>query len=427
MDRSLGRRPFLTGATAVFASSLTSELRGESEPGEVTLAIVGAGGRGTHLATTFAKLPGVRVKSIYDVDLQRAQQAAQRVTSQQEVPVDAAADFRVALDDPHIHAMVIATCNHWHAPAAVLAAQAGKHAYIEKPCSHNPHEGELLVAAAERFQVQLQHGTQRRSRPAIQQGIQRLRQGVLGRPYYAHCYYRNVRPTIGRGREAMPPAGLDYDLWQGPAPRKSFRSNYLHYDWHWFWHWGNGELGNNGVHFLDIARLALGVDFPKQVVSTGGRYHWPDDDQETPDTQIASFQFEGGKSISWEALSCNRNRPCPLGDEVWIYGTEGSCVFTDAGYRIYDGRGEQREQHDAEGGDTAHLQNFVDAIRGKQPLHAPIEEGHRSALLCHLGNIAYRLGRSLTCRSADGHILGDAEAMTHWKRAYEPGWEPTLS
>lgn len=424
-ESPLGRRPFLAGSAALMATTWPSRARAQSANDELVVAVIGTGGRGRSLGAAMEGLPGVSVKAVFDVDELRARQAANTIGKVRGRSIDAGQDFRVILEDDDVDAVVVATSNHWHAPAALLAISAGKHAYVEKPCSHNPHEGELLVAAAKKYGRVVQHGTQRRSRPGLQQGIARLHAGVIGRVYYAHCYYRNVRPSIGNGTETAPPENLNFDLWQGPAPRQAYRDNILHYHWHWFWHWGNGELGNNGVHFVDMARAALEVDFPIHVTSTGGRFRWPDDDQESPDTQLASFKFENDKLITWEALSCNRQRPGQAGDELWVYGENGSAAFTDSGFRIYDARNKEIEQHDDRGGDRDHLLNFVAAIRGETQLNAPITEGHKSALLCHLGNISYRTGRSLQCDSTNGKILDDDEAMTFWKREYQAGWEPS--
>src|SRR5262249_2593679 len=200
--------------------------------------------------------------------------------------------------------LTVATCNHWHAPATILACAAGKHVYVEKPCSHNPNEGELMVAAARNHKRFVQMGNQRRSWPKIIEAMDQLHKGIIARGYLAQSWYYNRRPSIGHGKEAPIPEGLDYDLWQGPAPRRPFKSNYLHYNWHWFWHWGNGELGNNGIHMIDLCRWGLGVDYPVRVTSAGGRYRYADD-QETPDTQVVAFEFEGRKTITWEGLSCN--------------------------------------------------------------------------------------------------------------------------
>jgi len=428
-SRSVSRRSFLTTtATATGAVlAMKSPLRAAGPNDSVVIGVMGTGGRGTTVAEGFEGLDGVTVKTVCDVDRTRAEYAAYNVGLVNGRRVDFTQDFHTLLDDADVDAMVIATCNHWHAPGAILACAAGKHAYVEKPCSHNPHEGELMVAAAKKHNRQVQHGTQRRSGPAILAGLAKLREGAIGRVYYAHTYYRNVRPSLGVGREVAVPEYLDFDLWQGPAPRRPYKDNLLHYNWHWRWHWGNGELGNNGVHRVDIARAGLGVKYPVHVVSSGGRFHWPGDDQETPDTQIATFRFEGDKALTWEALSCTRKHPGERENELFFYGDDGTAVFTKTTATIYDKADHVVEEFRGGGNsDIYHFQNFVDAIRGEKPLNAPITEAHPSALLCHLGNIAYRTGRALRCDPTDGRILNDAEAMRYWKREYESGWEPVV-
>jgi predicted dehydrogenase len=425
----MDRRTFVATTAAAAAATLLKQapaLGADKANDKIVMAVMGMGGQGTTLATTFEGLEGVELKAVYDVDKTRAAKGAEAVGKVNGRKIGHGQDFRAILDDQEIDAMVIATCNHWHAPATLMGCAAGKHIYVEKPCSHNPREGELMVAAAKKYDKRIQQGTQRRSRGKIVEGLARLRQGVIGRVYYAHCYYRGARPSLGVGNQVPVPDYLDFDLWQGPAPRRPYKDNLLHYNWHWRWHWGNGELGNNEVHFVDIARAGLGVEFPIHVTSTGGRWHWQGDDQETPDTQIATFKFADEKALTWEALSCNRGRPGDPAEEIWFYGETGSVMFTSTGYTIYgQDRGIVETQNGA-GGLKAHLQNFIDAIRNGSDLAADIEIAHRSALLCHLGNIAYRTGRALACNPADGTIVGDEAAMALWTRQYEPGWEPSM-
>jgi predicted dehydrogenase len=218
------------------------------------------------------------------------------------------------------------------------------------------------------------------------------------------------------------PTWLDWTLWQGPAPERPYRDNYVHYQWHWFWHWGTGELGNNGIHALDLCRWGLKVDFPRCVTSAGGRYHF-DDDQETPDTQMATFDF-GDKAISFEGRSCQKHGLEGSGFGVGFYGDKGTLISDGAGYRLFDADDNEIEKVPGSGGDAPHLQNFLDCIRtGRRPA-ADIEEGHRSTLLCHLGNIAWRTGRTLHCDPKNGHIVGDRGAMKLWQREYRRGWVP---
>jgi predicted dehydrogenase len=296
--------------------------------------------------------------------------------------------------------------------------------YVEKPASHNAREGELMVASARQHNRVVQLGTQRRSTSTVIEAIEKVRSGAVGRVLFSRGWYNNARGSIGRGKEVPAPAWLDFALWQGPAPERPYRDNLVHYNWHWFWHWGTGELGNNGIHGLDLCRWGLGVDYPRRVSSGGGRYHF-DDDQETPDTHLVTFDF-GDKAIAWEGRSCHKH-----GFEGWMfgaafYGDKGILITDGASYRILDLQDKEVARASGSGSDAPHLQNFLDCIRnGKRPA-ADIEEGHKSTLLCHLGNIAYRSGRAINCEPNSGRILGDEAAARYWSREYRPGWEPRV-
>jgi predicted dehydrogenase len=421
MSHSVNRRHFLGAAAAGVAAGTAI---GGGANNRLVVGVMGTGGRGSGLARSFAQLPNVTVAYVCDVDRARVERAAGAVARVAERPPQAVGDFRRILDDRAVDVLVVATCNHWHGPATILGCAAGKHVYCEKPASHNPREGELMIQAARRHRKQVQLGTQRRSFPGIIEAIELVRGGAIGRAYLAKCWYHNLRPSIGRGREASPPEGLDYELWQGPAPRRPFRTNYLHYTWHWFWHWGNGELGNNGVHGLDVCRWGLGVDYPCRVSSAGGRYRYQDD-QETPDTHQVAFDFPGRKTITWEGMSHVR-MPYREDFDIHFFGETGSLGVRGNGYILYDERGREVQRGTGEGREGAHFRNFLDAVRGNGRLNAEIEEGHKSTLLCHLGNIAHRTGRSLTCDPRDGHIQNDSEAMRLWTREYASGWEPRV-
>ncbi len=423
----MDRRHFLGAAASTglgLAFAPTTRAADSQTPDKIVMAVIGTGGRGTPLAQTFAKQSGVEVAYVCDVDRNRAGKAAEEVEKIAKKAPKTAEDLRRVLDDKAVDAVAVATPNHWHAPAAILACAAGKHVYVEKPCSHNPREGELLVQAARANKRLVQMGNQRRSWPKVIEAVEELRKGAIGRTYFAQAWYLNNRPATGKGKEAPAPDGLNYDLWQGPAPRRPFHTNYLHYTWHWFWNWGNGELGNNGIHTLDLCRWGLGVDYPIQVASTGGRYAF-DDDQETPDTNVVTYTFEGRKAASWEGLSCSKLGAIKT-PEVLFHGEEGTMALTDGGYTIFDPKGKEIRSAKGEGGDAIHMANFLDAVRGKAKLTSEIEEGHRSTLLCHLGNIAYRTGRVVRCDPANGHIQGDAKAAEMWSREYEKGWEPKV-
>jgi predicted dehydrogenase len=332
--------------------------------------------------------------------------------------------------------VVIALPDHWHAPAALLSLKAGKHVYVEKPCSHNPAEGEILVAATKKYGKIVQMGNQRRSWPNVIKGIEELKKGAIGKVYLGKGWYTNTRVSIGTGKEAAVPGWLNWDLWQGPAPRRAFKDNYVHYNWHWFWHWGTGEALNNGTHMVDLMRWGLGVDYPIRVSSNGGRYHFHDD-WETPDTQIISFDFAEGATMTWEGRSCNpkNNEGNPTG--AVFYGENGSLYIQSGNsYTLYDLKGDvlkdvkeenivdaRNKVNPSELLDAMHIQNFFNAIKNGDQPHSDIASGHKSTLLVQLGNIAQRVGRSLDIDPANGHIKNDSEANKLWSREYEKGWE----
>lgn len=431
MSESMPRRNFLQRAAATTLATgstllTTQRVRGQASSANDTV-VVGVMGlsRGKGLALGFARQPNVHVKYVCDVDRLRAESGAAAIGEISDRPVKPLQDFRQILDDPDVDALVCAAPNHWHATATLLGCAAGKHVYVEKPCSHTPQEGELMMEAAVRHRRVVQLGTQRRSSPGTRQAMQRLADGEIGQVYLAKSWYYNRRGSIGNGQPAAPPAELNYDLWQGPAPRRPYLDNVVHYNWHWRWHWGNGELGNNGVHTIDLCRWGLQVDYPIHVTSSGGRFHYHDD-QETPDTHTVCFLFDNGRAITWEGHSCNQHGS----GFVTFYGTGGTLELdSDGNHRVYD-LNEQllTEVTDSSLGESQHFENFLAAIRGGDPslLHAPIDEGHRSTLLCHLGNISHRTGRSLKCDPTNGHILDDNDAMKHWRREYETGWEPQV-
>lgn len=432
---TLPRRRFLQQTAAgVSLAGLGSlaQLRAESAPNRrVVVGIMGTNGRGTALAQRFAGLTGASVAYVCDVDQNHVNRAASAVNEVSGKAPQAVGDFRKILDDKSVDALVIAAPDHWHAPATILGCAAGKHVYCEKPACHNPHEGELMIAAAEKHRRVVQLGTQRRSMPAWREAVEKLQAGAVGKLVLARCYYNNPRPSIGRMKLTTPPATLDYELWQGPAPERPYRefptiaSNPFHYHWHWFWHWGTGEIGNNGVHMLDVCRWGMGVDYPKTVTIGAGKYRY-DDDQETPDTTLATFDF-GVRSITWEGRSWYRQRPGEAAAyDVAFYGSEGTLTLGGGGYRIYDEKGKEVAKGSGDASDKPHTENFLAAIREEAALNAQIQEGYRSTLLCLLGNIAYRTGRVLRIDPKTHRIEGDPQAMQLWSREYRPGWEPKV-
>ena len=291
----LTRRTFIrnsaaAGAGLAFAAKPFSILASGSPAKKITVAVMGLRSRGNAVANAFAAQKDCEVAMLCEVDDRYFEQTLKDLEGYQKRAPKKEKDIRKVLEDPAIDVVVIAAPDHWHAPAAIMACQAGKHVYLEKPCSHNPREGEILVEAARKYQRIIQMGNQRRTWSNVQAAIREVQSGAIGRVYYARGWYANTRGSIGFGKVAPVPAGLDFDLWQGPAPRRPYQDNIHPYEWHWFWHWGTGEALNNGVHFIDLMRWGLQVDYPTRVVSAGGGYHYPDHRQ-TPDTQMVNFDF----------------------------------------------------------------------------------------------------------------------------------------
>jgi predicted dehydrogenase len=404
---------------------------------KVVVAVVGVNGRGVVHAQNFASLANSEVAYVCDVDASVCAKAVAAARGQ-PTPPRVIGDFRRALDDRSVDAIAIAAPDHWHTPMTLLALQAGKHVYLEKPSGMDPREDELLIEAAGRHRGLVQLGTQRRSGPHFLEAVQALKENAIGAPYLARTWYVNTRGGIGKGRPAPVPSTLDWELWQGPAPRTAYRDNVVHYNWHWFTRWGTGEICNNGTHEVDVARWLLGVDYPTSVVSSGTRRHF-DDDWEFPDAQEATWEFAGGKSIVWHGQSCNGLPMYGRARGVVVLGTGGSLLIDQDGFTISDAKGKAVRQSAAAQkvadavnttGDDAltrlHMRNFLDAIRTGAPLAAPIADGAKTGMLCHLGTIAQQTGRKLRVDPATGRILGDADAMQRWTRPYAPGWAPTV-
>jgi predicted dehydrogenase len=420
-----------------FSAKSYASILGANE--RIRVASMGVNSRGFSVGTNFAQQHNCEMVYACDVDTRAADKFINAIEKIQNKRPIAQPDFRKALEDKNLDALIVTAPDHWHAPAAILACQAGKHVYVEKPCSHNPHEGELLVAAAKKYNRMVQMGDQRRSWPNVIAGIRELKAGVIGRPYFAKAWYTNNRPSIGIGKKMEVPSWLNFDLWQGPAPRQAYRDNILHYNWHWFWNWGTGEAGNNGTHMVDLARWGLGVDYPVRVSSNGGRYRFQDD-WETPDTQVINLEFENKTLISWEGRSCNTQYEEGISTGVMFYGETGSLLIEDGNaYKIYDLKNNldkavksnrevdaQNLSNPAQDLDALHILNFFDGIRKGSALNSDIAGGHKSTLLVQLANIAVRTGNSLNINRDNGHILNNPQAMKHWSREYEPGWEPWL-
>ncbi|MBM3840055.1 MAG: Gfo/Idh/MocA family oxidoreductase [Verrucomicrobia bacterium] len=421
------RRNFVKASGASLASLASLNLPNtfaQSSPNErIRHAVIGTGGQGTGHCRAFAKLKDCEVVAVCDLDPARRDKAAASLPNASHVKKYD--DFRRLLEDKSIDTVSIATCDHWHTPIALAAILAGKHVYVEKPCSHNVQESRLLVKAARQYKICVQHGTQRRSSGEAMAAVQALRDGVIGKVLVGKAINHQLRKPIGRAPVSQPPAGVNYDFWLGPAPARAFTNNRWHYNWHWFWDYGCGDLGNDGIHQVDVARWGLGVDYPKAVVCSGGQLFY-DDDHETPDTQTVICEYEKCHLIyemrlfTPYALEGHDNGNVFYGTEGKLeIGRKGAVVtLKDGAVKKIDGAGENN------------MENFLAAVRANDPsrLNARIDLGAISADLCHLGNIGTRLGgQRLEYDYVSGRITRcggrEAEANALLTRPYRAGYE----
>lgn len=408
---------------------------------KIRIGMVGVNSRGRGLASGLAKLSDCEITWICDVDsraITKCQDLVFKITGKRP---KGEKDLRKMLEAQDLDAVVIAMPDHWHAPAAIMAMQAGKHVYLEKPTSHNPAENDMLVRAALKSKSVVQVGNQRRSWPMVIQGIEEVRSGNIGEVRYARSWYTNARKSIGVGKPAPVPEWLDWDLWQGPAPRREFKDNIVHYNWHWFKHWGTGESLNNGTHFVDMMRWGLDVVYPTKVDSIGGRYRYNGDDWEFPDTQLITYQWGDKASGSWEGRSCDIAYLDGSGLGVAFYG-ENATLYLSGGdsYKILDPKGkvikdvksnmkfeEGNLLNPSEALDVYHFRNWFDAIRTGAKLNSDIVDACISTQLVQYGNIAQEVGHSLEIDPLTGRILNaDKEINRLWGRKYEKGWEPKI-
>lgn len=425
----VNRRSFLQTASTGIAVAAAQPVRAAlGAADKLAIGLIGCGGRGKHDARLFRENAGVELRWLCDVDSQRLAETAREF----DIPAErCVGDLRRLLDDKSLDAVIIATPDHWHSIAAILACRAGKHVYVEKPISHNIREGRLLIEAAERHKVQVQHGTQSRSTSMMIEAVAQLRAGVIGRVLVAKCWNIQKRGTIGRGQDTAPPPGLDYENWVGPATMIPYRTNRVHNRWTWWYHFGTGDMGNDGVHDIDYTRWGLGVEtHPSKVVALGGKFFF-DDDQEFPDTQQVTFEYPGDgqpgnrQLLIYEQRLWDTNYPHNVDSGAEFYGTEGQMFLSRRGkVQVFDGRNKSRDAGIAgvPQDDKAHVRNLLSAIREGTPLNANPLIGHLSTSLCHLGNIATRLGRSLQFDPVTEQIVGDDEANRLVGREYRDHW-----
>ncbi len=425
------------GVLPMFNAKSYSRIKGAND--RINISVMGVNSRGNALAQNFAIQNNCDVIHVCDVDTRAITKCLISLKDKQSFTAESFIDFRKSLENKDLDIMVIAAPDHWHAPASLLSMQAGKHVYVEKPCSHNPNEGEILIKAGERYGKVIQMGNQRRSWPNVIEGINALKNGAIGNVYFGKGWYANNRESIGIGKYTVVPDWLNWDLWQGPAPRKNYKDNLIHYNWHWHWHWGTGEALNNGTHMIDLLRWGMGVDYPTKVSSNGGRFRY-NDDWETPDTQIINIDFAENLSMTWEGRSCNGKHSEGSSVGVMFYGEKGSILMNGGNdYTIFDLKNKivksvksttnidpMNTVNPAQNLDVLHIRNMFDAIKNGKELNADIVSGHKSTLLMQLGNIAQRAGRSLNINPENGHIIKDRGANKLWQRSYEKGWEMKL-
>ena len=436
------RREFLDtlaiGAAGLTISSTAksyAQIMGSND--RLNFAVIGLNSRAyAHLSALKANKAAARIAYVADVDTNIMKKfAAATEKSMGEAP-GTKQDFREILAMKEIDAITIATPDHWHTPMAILGLQAGKNVYVEKPCSHNPAEGALLVTAAQKYNKPVQMGTQQRSSPHTIEVVDKIHNGLIGRAYYAKAWYSNTRKSIGVGKPAPVPPQINWDLWQGPAPRQEYKDNVQPYNWHWFRIWGTGEALNNGTHEVDVCRWALGVDFPNRVTASGGRYQFKDDWQ-FYDTLVTGFTYDD-KMLAWENKSCNGMKFFGRDRGSTIMGETGSVLVDRDGYEVYDLKGNKTSEvkagsntssGDLVGADSMtdlHFANFIAAIKKGEKLNAPVSVGNVAVTMLQLTNVAWEVNRELVLDPKDGKILHDAEAMKGWGREYEKGWAPHI-
>jgi len=422
-----------SGIHAMSAKSY-SRIMGSND--RLQVAIQGLGRRyGAFIPAMAAKENNIDLRYLCDVMKSQRDNAALAVSKLLPYQPVLENDIRKIMDDQDIDAIFMATPDHWHAPGACMAMQAGKHVYLEKPCSHNLEEGELLVAYQKKYSKVVQMGNQQRSSPQTRQIIKEIHAGLIGDTYKAIAFYINSRGRVPNQVKAAPPEGLDWELFQGPAPRRDYTHNTWDYNWHWYgWDYGTAEMGNNATHELDIARWALNVKYPEHVDVVAGKYHYKDDGWDMYDTMDATFRFSNNRTIQWDGQSRNGYNKYGTGRGTIVYGSKGSVYMDRDGYKVYSLKGELLKESLSDGteggtalgggGDmsTLHAVNFFDAIRGKATLTSPIDEGAISQMLTHYANIASRIEKPFNVDNNTGRIL-NRKAMKLWSRKYEPGWE----
>lgn len=446
---STNRRGFIKNATLGAAGlAVSSSVMGMSASSygkiigandRLNVGIIGLGRRLKAYYEPFSKKSNnVEIRYLCDVMKSQRENAAKSFSKYIDYAPKQENDIRNVLADPKVDLIIIAAPDHWHTPGAIMALEAGKHVYVEKPCSHNLRENELIVAAQKKYNKVVQMGIQQRSSDHTIEIINEIHNGVIGTPFKAVAFYTNNRGESPVQKPSPVREGLDWDLFQGPAPRRNYTQETWDYNWHWYgWDYGTAEAGNNGTHEFDVARWALNVKTPNRVDVIAGKEHFKRDGWEMYDTMESIFKFSGDKTIVWDGKSRDGFRMYGYERGTFIFGIEGSVFIDREKYILYDRNGKvvkefqsaSKESGTALGGggdmSTAHIENFFDVIRGKGKLNAPIDEGVITQALVHYSNIAYRIGKGYDIDELTGKMK-DSDAMKLWGRTYEPGWEPKV-
>jgi predicted dehydrogenase len=412
------RRSFVAGSSLLAASVASSGASAAADSNDkVRVCVIGVRGRGMGLATNFASNPNSVVTQICDVNENLFADTVKKLRDIQGVEPKPVQDLRRVMDDKSIDAIAVATPDHWHALATIWGCQAGKHVYVEKPISNNVFEGWQEIQAARKYDRLVQVGTQSRSMPHYREAIEYLRSGKLGKVHAAKAWNSQLRRRVNAVADSPVPKGIDWDIWQGPAPEHPYNENRYTYGWRWLWDYGTGDMGNDGVHDLDIARWGLGVDYPTAVQCMGAKLQFDGDIQETPDTQYVTFNFPENKVLIYEQRLWSPYHQEGFENGVAFYGNSGYMLIGRAAWKVVEKGNKVVIDRTADRSDMPHIENFVSAIKSKGSLNCDIEEGYKSTLLAHLGNLAFRLGKPLSFDPATQTFVGDPDANAYLKRA----------
>ncbi len=418
----LTRRTFLLNTSAL-GLGMAAGARAVAPSDRIRVAVAGVRGRGHGLLRGFAAQKDVVVTHVCDVDanvLKSRVPELEKATGQKAEPVK---DYRTILDRKDVDALVLGTPDHWHAIPTIQACQAGKDVYVEKPDGHNIVEGKTMVAAARKHSRMVQMGTQARSAPYLKDAAKFVAEGGVGKVIFGKAWETAKQAPIPRSPDSEPPAGVDYDLWLGPAPMRPFNRYRFHGNWRWFFDTGTGDLGNDGVHRMDYCRWVMGItDFPEAVSCAGGKLYF-DDAQEWPDTMMVTYEYPG-KILVYEMRIWSEPRLHEHGEGAAIYGDKGWVLVHNSGWKAMDGDGKVLSEGSDRLGDAGHIRNFLDAIKSRrhQDLNQEIASGHVSSVMCHAGNIAWRTGKKLRF-DAKTETFDDAEANKFLGREYRKGYE----